>query len=83
MREAVERYYDAVLVYGPPWTPDALDALGWRDLPAAGAPRRLRRPPGASDAGRGDLPDDYLLVTAGGGADGFACCSRPLLDAVR
>src|SRR5947209_3918463 len=27
MREAIERYYDAILVYGPGWTPDALDAM--------------------------------------------------------
>jgi predicted glycosyltransferase/glycosyltransferase involved in cell wall biosynthesis len=74
MRDAIERYYDAILVYGPSWSPDALDAMGWGDLevpvvhvgyvgepmPRTGAP---------------DLPDDYVLVTAGGGSDGFALMS--------
>jgi predicted glycosyltransferase len=70
MREAVLRYYDAILVYGPPSTPDALEALGWRDLPLpvhhvgyVGRSVASTRPD--------DLPDDYLLATAGGGADGF------------
>jgi predicted glycosyltransferase len=70
VREAVLRYYDAILVYGPPSTPDALEALGWRDLPLpvhhvgyVGRSVASTRPD--------DLPDDYLLATAGGGADGF------------
>jgi predicted glycosyltransferase len=70
VRHAVERYYDAVLVYGPPWTPDALTTLGWGDLPS---PVHHVGYVGRPDSSKplGDLPDGYLLVTAGGGADGF------------
>ena len=32
-RDALARYYDAVLVYGPTSSPDALVTLGWEDLP--------------------------------------------------
>jgi predicted glycosyltransferase len=76
-RDAVVRYYDAVLVYGPAWSPDALNALEWTDLPVpvhhvgyVGRPRasaRARRRPG-----------DYLLVTAGGGADGYRLLATTL-----
>jgi predicted glycosyltransferase len=70
VREAVESYYDAVLVYGPEWTPDALTTLGWRDLSAevhhVGYVGRPGRPKPVRD-----LEPGYLLVTAGGGADGF------------
>jgi predicted glycosyltransferase len=70
VREAVLRYYDAILVYGPPSTPDALEALGWSDLPL---PVHHVGYVGRSVASAlpGDLPHDYLLATAGGGADGF------------
>jgi predicted glycosyltransferase len=77
VRETVLRYYDAVLVYGPPSTPDALDALGWHDLPLpvhhvgyVGRPV-VSAPPD-------ELPRDYLLVTAGGGADGFRLLAAAL-----
>jgi predicted glycosyltransferase len=82
VREAVLRYYDAVLVYGPTWTPDALDTLGWSDLPLpVHHVGYVARPVPSEPAG--DLPDDYLLVTAGGGADGFRLLStvlRALVD---
>lgn len=78
--EALLRYYDAVLVYGPPSTPDALETLGWHDLPIpvhhvgyVGRPVPSTPPD--------DLPDDYVLVTAGGGADGFRLLETAL-DAI-
>jgi predicted glycosyltransferase/glycosyltransferase involved in cell wall biosynthesis len=71
MREVIERYYDAVIVYGPRSTPDALRCMGWDglDIPVVhvgyvGAP--------APTDGPLDLPDGYLLATAGAGNDGFA-----------
>jgi predicted glycosyltransferase len=71
IRRAVERYYDAILVYGPRSSPDALRCMDWDDLPMAvhhvgyvGSPM--------PDLGPPDLPADYLLVSAGGGADGTA-----------
>src|SRR4051812_15916100 len=71
MREVIERYYDAVVVYGPRSTPDALRCMGWDglDIPVVhvgyvGAP--------APKEGPLDLPDGYLLATAGAGNDGFA-----------
>ena len=70
VREALARYYDAVLVYGPSSSPDALDALAWDDLAVpvhhvgyVGRPVPSEPSP--------DLPEDYVLVTAGGGADGY------------
>jgi predicted glycosyltransferase len=69
MRDAIERFFDAVLVYGPSTAPDALKCLGWRDLSvpvhhvgyvATSMPR----------GGPSDLPADYVLATAGGGHDG-------------
>jgi predicted glycosyltransferase/glycosyltransferase involved in cell wall biosynthesis len=70
MRDAISRYYDAILVYGPPSTPDAIDCMGWSalDVPIfhvgyVGAPMPA--------VGAADLPDDYILVTTGGGHDGF------------
>jgi predicted glycosyltransferase/glycosyltransferase involved in cell wall biosynthesis len=71
MREVIERYYDAVVVYGPRSTPDALRCMGWDglDIPVVhvgyvGAPSPTEGPL--------DLPDGYLLATAGAGNDGFA-----------
>lgn len=70
LRALIERYYDAILVYGPESSLDALDCMGWDDLRVpvhhvgyVGAP--LAGGPPA------DFPADYLLVTAGGGGDGF------------
>lgn len=70
IRDAIRRYYDAILIYGPPSCEDALDCMGWGDL---GIPVHhvgyVSAP--MPDSGAADLPKDYLLVTLGGGADGF------------
>jgi len=80
VRAAFERLYDAVLVYGPEGTNyHALACLGWepeRPVHYVGYVASRRTPPPA------DLPDDYLLVTAGGGADGAELVGA-FLDAVR
>jgi predicted glycosyltransferase len=81
-REALERYYDAVLVYGPPGGgTDAMSCVGWTDAPAPvhhvgyiGAP--------LPDDPPADLPRDYVLATVGGGADGFPVLAT-VIDAVR
>ena len=65
MRGAVDAYYDAVLVYGPDWTPDALTTLGWRDLSAPVHHVGYVGRPGRPEPAR-DLSPGYLLVTAGG-----------------
>jgi predicted glycosyltransferase len=74
MRAAIERYYDAILVYGPASSPDAIRSVGWTDLTVPvhhvgylGWP--MSQEPAA------DLPPGYLLATVGGGHDGF-----PLLE---
>ena len=70
MRDAVLRYYDAVFVYGPPSSPDALEAMGWSDFPLpVHHVGYVGRP--VPSAAPDDLPGEYLLATAGGGADGF------------
>jgi predicted glycosyltransferase len=77
VRDALARYYDAVLVYGPDWAPDALDALGWADLPLpVHHVGYVGRPSAATPAG--DLPEHYVLVTAGGGADGYRLLATSL-----
>jgi predicted glycosyltransferase len=70
MRQVIRRYYDAVLVYGPKSTMNAIDCMGWEplDLPIehvgyVGSP--------LPSEGPADLPREYLLVTVGGGADGM------------
>jgi predicted glycosyltransferase len=70
MRTAIERYYDAILVYGPASSPDAIRAVGWTDLAMPvhhvgylGWP--MSQEPTA------DLGEGYLLATVGGGHDGF------------
>jgi predicted glycosyltransferase len=85
IRRAIQSYYDTILVYGPIYTLDALDCLGWKrlDVPVhhvgyVGLPAPAQPPP--------DLPPDYVLVTVGGGGDGLrvaaafaeAIRSRPL-----
>jgi predicted glycosyltransferase len=82
VREALRRYYDTVLVYGPAGgTADAMSCVGWTDVTAdvhhvgyIGAP--LPSDPPA------DLPLEYLLATVGGGADGFPVLAATI-DAVR
>src|SRR3954452_23906747 len=71
MREVIEHYYDAVMVYGPVGCHNALACMGWEDLSVpvvhtgyVGAPM--------PECGPADLEPGYLLATAGGGADGSA-----------
>jgi predicted glycosyltransferase len=70
LRQLIRRYYDAILVYGPESSPDALDILEWNDLGMpihhvgyVGQPVPTEVPQ--------DMPSEYLLVTPGGGADGL------------
>lgn len=76
LRECVNRLYDTILVYGPKSSTDALACVGWDDpdIPVhhvgyVGSPM--------PDRGPDDLDPGYLLVTAGGGVDGY-----PVFDAV-
>jgi predicted glycosyltransferase len=81
-RDALRRYYDAVLVYGPAdGGADALSCVGYSDLAASvhhvgyiGAPLPSQPP--------ADLPSDYVLATVGGGADGFPVLAA-VIDGVR
>src|SRR5436190_2656299 len=70
MREVIEHYYDAILVYGPMSCPNALECMGWQDIDVpvvhtgyVGAPM--------PECGPDDIEPGYLLATAGGGADGY------------
>jgi predicted glycosyltransferase len=82
VRQALRRYYDTVLVYGPDGGgADALSCVRWGDLEAPvhhvgyiGAPLPSEPP--------ADLPPEYLLATVGGGADGFPVLAA-VIDAVR
>jgi predicted glycosyltransferase len=81
MRAAIERYYDAILVYGPASSPDAIRSVGWTDLAIPvhhvgylGWPMSQEPAP--------DLPTGYLLATVGGGHDGFRVLSE-VLRAIR
>lgn len=75
VREALERWYDAILVYGPETSTDALESLGWHDLsiPVHHVGYVGPRP---AERGQSDLPREYLLATAGGGVDGYPLLSR-------
>jgi predicted glycosyltransferase len=76
LRVAIERYYDAILVYGPPSAPDAIRCAGWTDLAVpVHHVGYLGWPMGGEPAP--DLPPGYLLATVGGGHDGF-----PVLEAL-
>lgn len=70
LRESINRLYDSILVYGPKSSTDALACMGWSDLDIpvhhvgyVGSPM--------PDNGPDDLDPGYLLVTAGGGIDGY------------
>lgn len=77
LREPINRLYDGVLIYGPQsGDTDALACMEWDDLDLpvhhvgyVGSPMPTHGAP--------DLAPGYLLVTAGGGVDGF-----PVFDAV-
>jgi predicted glycosyltransferase len=79
--EAIERYYDLILVYGPESAPDAIDCLGLEHLDV---PVRHVGYVGTAipEAGAADLHGDYVLGTAGGGFDGFRLLAD-FADAVR
>lgn len=70
MRDVLRRFYDTVLVYGPDSCADAIRCMGWRNL---GIPVHYVGYVGAEIPGSApaDLPRDYLLITVGGGQDGF------------
>jgi predicted glycosyltransferase len=82
LQAKIRRYYDQILVYGPDdAADDALSCLGWNEIGPPiehvgyVAPRIPERaPPG--------LPEEYLLVTVGGGGDGFRILTT-FLEAVR
>src|SRR3954462_4020306 len=81
MRSAIERYYDAILVYGPASSPDAIRSVGWSDLTVPvhhvgylGWPMTEEPAP--------DRPPGYLLATVGGGHDGFRVLEE-VLQAIR
>lgn len=79
MRDTIRQFYDAILVYGPGWTPDAIDCMGWDpfEVPVwhvgyVGPPVPPARPGG------------YLLATSGAGYDGYellAALARTIRDA--
>ena len=82
MRDAIRQLYDAILVYGPGWTPDAIDCMGWDpfEVPIwhvgyVGSPV----PEARADADG----DGYLLATSGAGYDGYellAALARTIRD---
>lgn len=81
MRHAIERYYDAVLVYGPEAAPDAIACMGWNDLAVpVHHVGYLGGPP--SGLAPEDLPPGYLLATVGGGRDGYDVLAG-VADAIR
>jgi predicted glycosyltransferase len=81
IRQAIQHYYDAIIVYGPESTPDAIDCIERFDLNIpvhhvgyVGTP--------IPESGPADLEGEYVLVTAGGGFDGFRLLST-FAEAVR
>jgi predicted glycosyltransferase len=83
LRDAILRFYDLVLVYGPASPAlDAIDCLDWN----GGLPVPVHHVGyvggGTSEPGPADLPGDYVLATVGGGSDGFAVLST-FLEALR
>lgn len=81
LRRAIVRYYDLILVYGPESSLDAIDCIGQLELDVpihhvgyVGTPM--------PDVGPSDLEGDYVLVTPGGGFDGFELLST-FAEAVR
>jgi predicted glycosyltransferase len=81
LQAQIRRYYDHILVYGPSGGGDALSCLGWDDLgvPVEHVGYVARQIPEGPPP---DLPPDYLLVTVGGGGDGFRILET-FLTAVR
>jgi predicted glycosyltransferase len=70
---AIESFYDEIWIYGLPEICRPLDGLplSARALARATYAGYLRRePPGWPNGTRPPLPDDFVLVTTGGGGDG-------------
>jgi predicted glycosyltransferase len=67
---ALKHYYDRVIIYGPESTTgDALSCLDGVQVPVPVTHVGIVGNAPAT-TGPSDLPDDYLLVTVGGGSDG-------------
>jgi predicted glycosyltransferase len=84
LRDAIRRFYDLVVVYGPASPAlDAIDCLNW-DGDGLSVPVHHVGYVGGSAPGPGpdDLPGDYVLASVGGGSDGFAVLSA-FLEALR
>jgi predicted glycosyltransferase len=83
LRDAILRFYDLVLVYGPPSPAlDAIDCLDWNgglSVPVHHVGYVGGR---TAEPGPAELPRDYVLATVGGGSDGFAVLST-FLEALR
>jgi predicted glycosyltransferase len=71
--EAIERFYDSILVYGPREVYDPLPEYGLSDatLDRCHYVGYVGREPALEDAADLAFPPGYVLVTAGGGGDGF------------
>ena len=82
-RDAIRRLYDLVLVYGPSSPPlDVLDCLRW-DADGLPVPVvHVGYVGSANGSGPDRLPEDYVLATVGGGADGYAVLAA-FVEAVR
>ncbi|MFQ5427291.1 MAG: glycosyltransferase family protein, partial [Gaiellales bacterium] len=72
LSRAVDRFYDQIIVYGPPAELDALAILGWQGLKTDYVGYVAGEMPSIGPA---DLPPGYLLATVGGGNDGFELLS--------
>lgn len=82
LQDTIARLYDAILVYGPRPAGDVLDCLGLDDV---GVPVHHVGYVGSPlpTTGPADLTPGYLLVAAGGGADGYAIFDAVLTSLAR
>jgi predicted glycosyltransferase len=71
--EAIERFYDSILVYGPREVYDPLPEYGLSEatLRRCHYVGYIGREPALEEAGELEFRPGYVLVTAGGGGDGF------------
>jgi len=84
LRDAIRRFYDLVIVYGPASPAlDAIDCLEW-DAESLPVPVVHVGYVGGSApaAAPDDAPEEYVLATVGGGSDGFEVLST-FLEALR
>jgi predicted glycosyltransferase len=74
LRDAIRELYDLVLVYGPASPAlDAIDCLDWDGEVLPVPVHHVGYVGGGAGRWRVDgAPDEYVLATVGGGADGFA-----------